>query len=405
MNKIAFTTSTIDGLELPAGKADTWFWDRESAGLGIRLRAGASGTSRTWYASYRFGNEDKRLRLGDVSEYTLADARNRVYELRRNAADGVEPTAVKASRQAQAVRAVNCPSFAAYAEHYLGRKLKELRPNTYRERERYLTGPHFEPFRRLRLNQISKQAIAARLNWLEDTGVTKASAHVAQAARMALLDMFKMAAAEGLIDVNPVLGTRSPLPPKQQKARDRVLDAGELAAVWNAAGDDDYGRILKLAILLGSRREEIGAMQWGELADGVWTLPAARSKNGRANALPLPAQALEILRAIPHEEGREHVFGSRSTDGFTDWSGAKRKLDARLELPAWHLHDLRRSAITGMHELGIEPHVVEAVVNHAREASVHNKHYNLATYREQKAEALRRWADKVAPANVIRIAA
>jgi len=394
-----FTKPAIERLELEPGETDVWIWDADGTGLGIRMRAGKGGASKVWYASYRFASHDRRDRLGDLSAYTLADARHRAYELRKAAADGQDPRAAKAEAQAEAVKALSCPTFGEYAEHYLARKRKDVRPSRYREIERYLAaGPHFAPFKKLRINEISKAAIAARLNWLEDTGVTKPSPAVAQAARMALLDMFKLTLAEGLISENPVSGTRQPLAPRKQKPRDRVLTAEELKAVWDATGgNDDHDKIVRLLILTGCRRAEVGGMRWSEIDEaGTWTLPSARSKTGHPLVLPLPPIALEILRSIPRRDGRDQIFGTTAHEGFSTWSRGKRLLDARLQLEPWCVHDLRRSFVTLMHQLELaEPFVIEALVNHQRERSVHNVHYNRADYRSQKAIALAQWADYV----------
>jgi integrase len=403
---MAFTTSAVENLDLAANESDVWIWDADggkTSGLGVRMRRGKTGVSKTWYGAFRFGGEDRKLRLGELADYSLADARHRVYEIRRDAADGIDPREKKAKAVALAVKATSCPVFADYAEHYLGRRQKDLRANTYRDHERYLSGPHFEPFKKLRLDQIGKAAIAARLNFLEDTGITKPSAHVAQAARMSLLGLFKLAVAEGLVEDNPVTGTRQPAAPKQQKGRERTLDATELAAVWNATGaGDDYSKIVRLAILLGGRRQEIGGMCWSEIdAAGNWTVPADRVKTNSALVLPLPAAALDIIRSVERRDGRDRVFGCTAPDGFTMWATAKRELDERLPIAPWRLHDLRRTLVTGLHDLGIEPHIVKAIVGHSQGADVHNKHYNHATYMPQKAEALRRWADHVAPSNVV----
>jgi integrase len=405
---MTFTTRAIDQLELEPGETDVWIWEADSTGLGVRMRAGKGGTSKVWYCAYRFAGQDRRDRLADLSAYTLADARHRAYELRRAAADGADPRAAKAEAKAEAIKAIGCPTFGEYAEHYLRRKEKDLSPATYREAERYLAaGPHFAPFKKLRLDQIDKATIAKRINFLEDTGITKPSATVAQKARMSLLALFKLAVSEGLVEENPVLGTRQPAPPKQQKPRERTLTGEELRAVWDATGgDDDHDKIVRLLILTGGRRQEIGGMRWSELDQaGSWTLPAERSKTDQALTLPLPQAALEIIHSIARRDGRDQIFGSSSDEGFSSWSCAKRELDARLPIAAWRVHDLRRTAITGMHELGIEPHVVEAVVNHKPERSVHNRHYNKATYQPQKAAALARWAEHVTGGNVVSLRA
>jgi integrase len=295
-----FTTEAIAELALPEGRADQWIWDRDGkqpTGLGIRMRQGAgSAISKTWYVAYYFGTEKRRDRLGDLSAYTLADARHRAYEIRRAVADRVDPRSVKATALAQAVKASNIPTLGDFAEIYLHRREKKLRPATYRERERYLgrataeePNPYFGSLQRFRLDQIDGAMIVAEIDRLEDHGAGaygKPSAYVAQAARMALLDLFKLAIECGHIEKgkNPVLGTRQPVGKEDRNAgaRDRVLTDAELTAVWQACdGDEAYAKIVRLLILTGCRRQEIGGLRWSEIEpNGVWTIPAARVKTG-----------------------------------------------------------------------------------------------------------------------------
>jgi integrase len=147
-----------------------------------------------------------------------------------------------------------------------------------------------------------------------------------------------------------------------------VLSNAELVAVWNACdGDDDYGHIVRLLILTGARRQEIGGMQWTEFDPvGNWTLPAARSKNKRQHVVALPPAALAIIVAVPRRADREHLFGDRSVCGFVRWAEGKRLADRRLgnSVKSWRLHDIRRTVATRLADIGIEPHIIEALLNH-----------------------------------------
>jgi integrase len=188
-------------------------------------------------------------------------------------------------------------------------------------------------------------------------------------------------------------------PPSEERRRDRVLSAEELASVWQAAGavGDEFGAIIRLLMLTGQRRDEVAAMAWSEidLERALWTLPAVRTKNCREHEVPLSRHAVALLP--PRREGRALVFG-QGKGGFSGFSRAKARLDkaAGLAMP-WVLHDIRRSLVTHMNELGIDPHVIEAVVNHVSGArgGIAGR-YNFAAYREQKRVALQRWADWVA---------
>ena len=121
----------------------------------------------------------------------------------------------------------------------------------------------------------------------------------------------------------------------------------------------------------------------------------------------LPPAAVVLLAGQPAREGRDLVFGSRAGP-FSGWSKAKTELDARMlaalkaergamaVLEPWRLHDLRRTAATRMGDLGVQPHVVEAVLNHVSgsKAGVAGI-YNRAAYRDEKRAALALWADRV----------
>ena len=177
--------------------------------------------------------------------------------------------------------------------------------------------------------------------------------------------------------------------------RSRVLPIGELAAVWRASGDDAYGRIVKLLMLSGCRAGEIGGLRLDEIRDDVIVLPATRTKNKRAHLVPLAAPALVVLAGWTKRYG-DFVFAQR---GFRSWSYGKQRLDARLakakvQLDPWTVHDLRRSVATGMAEIGIQPHIVEAVLNHVsgHKAGIAGV-YNRATYEKEKKVALATWAD------------
>src|SRR5262249_38157364 len=151
--------------------------------------------------------------------------------------------------------------------------------------------------------------------------------------------------------------------------------------------------IIKLLILTGTRRTEIGDLRWSEIDFDakLITLPAARTKNKREFEIPMTSAVVKLLQAQPRREGRDLVFGS-GEDGYAGWSKSKDELDRRVSLQAWVLHDFRRSFSTTLHddELRVEPHIVEAALNHVKVGI--GAVYNKAQYREQKREALEKWA-------------
>ena len=94
----------------------------------------------------------------------------------------------------------------------------------------------------------------------------------------------------------------------EERSRDRVLSSAELSEVWQACeGLGEFGTIVRLLMLTGQRREEVAGMRWSELdlGKGLWSLPAERTKNRRPHDVPLSAEALALIMAVPGARARE----------------------------------------------------------------------------------------------------
>jgi integrase len=382
------TVKSVAAAELPVGRADHVIWDGELAGFGLRLRASTGAKIlRSFIVQYRTGGRSRRLLLGSADVLGADQARGAAKKALAEVALGGDPQGAKAAQ-----RRVDDHSLEATAAVYLDHKRTAVRLRTFREIERYLRGPHFRPLHARPLDQITRKDVAACL-----TRITARNGSVTAGRARAVLAAFcTWAMGEGLAEVNPVIGTNKPA---HSPARERVLTGTELAAIWRAClPDSGYGIITKLLVLLGARREEVGGMRWSELdlKAGIWTIPAARAKNHREHELPLPPMALDILAGVERIEGRDHLFGGGADHGFQRWSASKRELDIRSGISDWTIHDLRRTCATQMAEIGILPHIIEAVLNHQ---SGHKRGpagvYNRSTYKAEVKTALDRWAAHV----------
>jgi len=380
-------TEAITATTMPGNQADQIIWDTTLPGLGIRFRNSAGAISKRWIVQYRVGRQQRRESLGDVRRLALADARKIARQRFAKVELGVDPAAEKATRARSQF------TLRTAVDSYLAARRGVVRPQTFIQIERYMRN-HWAPLLGRPLTEIGRVDVAGRL-----AEITKANGRAAAGqARKNLSALFTWAAKEGRCDANPVGFTNDP--DKAAKARERVLTDIELAAIWNACGDDDFGRIVRLLILTGCRREEIGRLRWSEIniETGLLSVPGDRTKNGHPLNLPLPEIALDILRSALRRETK-CVFGVRSSNGFHSWSYAKLAIDARIQttvgqpLAPWRIHDIRRTVRTGLSRIGIAPHIAERVINHAKGGieAIYDRH----RFEAEIAAALEQWSNHV----------
>jgi integrase len=381
-------SKTVARLALPAGKSDVIVFDEFLPGFGLRLRGTGGQVRKSWIVQYRRAGRSRRLLLGSAEVLSAEQARMAAKKALGAVATGSDPQADKATRRNQ-----DRFTFRAVADDYLRAKQPTVRPRTFVEMRRYLCGSYFKALHSVPADQITRRDVAARLLVIDrECGVA-----TALRARSHISSFFAWGIAQGLMDSNPVVGAAQLKPPP---ARDRVLDDAELSAIWRACEDDDFGKIVRLLIILGARRTEVGGLRWSELDlnRGVWVLPKERAKNAREHLLPLPAPALSILETVPRMMNRDCLFGERSRGGFTLWAAAKAALDARLDgqVRKWTLHDIRRTFATRLCDLGTAPHVVEQILNHqsGHRAGVVGI-YNRSSYATEVRAALALWSDQV----------
>jgi integrase len=371
---------SVDALKLD-GKADAIHFDDAMAGFGYRLRRGAGDkVLRSWVVQYKRAGT-RRITLGSAGVLGAEAARAAAKKILAKVALGEDPQSDRIDR-----RGKDLLTMRSQVAEFLAVKQSELADRTFIETTRYLTDPrYFGPLHKLPVDSITRRDIAARIVVI----MRERGKPTAARARAALSTFFTWCMRMGLTESNPTIGS---VAPAGGDGRKRVLSDAELAAIWKACGDDDHGRIIRLLMLSACRRAEIGDMSRSELADGTFTIPAKRSKNGKAHTLPVMPMMSRIISDVPHMATRDQLFGIRGR-GFTSWAKGKIGLDERSGVTDWTVHDIRRSVATRMGDLGVQPHVIEAVLNHQRGgvAGVYNK----SPYANEVRAALALWEDHI----------
>jgi integrase len=364
-----------------------YVWDKDLPGFGLVVtKAGRA----SYCVQYRLGGRSRRVSIGKHGPLTLDEARRSAREKLGEVARGIDI----AEEKKETRRKLKAGNLGEATERYLTLNGKGLR--YWNDVRRLIEFNVLPSLGRKPVVTITRSDIAALID-----DVAQRSPAVARYVFAAIRPMFGWFVGRGLIEVNPIIGLKAPPAPK---ARDRVLDDGEIKTFWDAAArlGWPFEPVFKLLLLTATRREEIAAMAWDEidLAKGVWTLPGERAKNSRAHTIDLAPAAVAILEALPRLG--ELVFTTTGETAVSGFSKAKQRLDGLMAeeagraVPPWRTHDLRRTAATRMAGLGFPPHIVERVLNHISGSqgglvSVYQRH----EYREERRNALLAWARQV----------
>jgi integrase len=287
------------------------------------------------------------------------------------------------------------PTFQELAESWLQLySARQHKPEWHRRVTRILRRNVLPHLGALPAEQITRKEVARVVSRRMEVGKGATANHVLVTIR----GVFDWAVQSGRIDcANPTLGIKR----AKLKPRERVLSEGELRLIWRACeGMGDYTRILRLLMLIPSRRAEIGSLLWSEinLEKKQIELPGSRTKNERPHVIPLTDAAIALLPQ--RRDGYPHLFGRVHGRGFNGWSNCKALLDGMLGvlgrgIAHWTHHDLRRSCATHMAELlGVPDEVIGRTLGHAPQG-VTRKVYNRSERLGEQRAALESWALKL----------
>jgi integrase len=433
MPRIRLTKLAADRLAPPkAGRVI--HWDRTLPGFGLRVTAKGA---KSWVAMYRVNGKTVMETIGSLAKVTdIGEARDLARASMQKAEAGTHP--VEEKRAGAARDAIS--TVGAAVERYLsegGRSSKNgpWKPKTAKEWRRIFVHDVLPHWGDRPLAEIAKTDVLALVNDKAATrerkrkGAPSAGAAV-QAGKMLtrLRTFFAWAAANDLIGADPTAGV---LRPAREAQRDRVLTDDDIRFFWRGAEQlgMPFGPLFQLLLLTAQRETEVAGLRWLEFdsveTPKVWTIPGERAKNRKPHLVHLSDLATEALEQVAHVKGQTLLFSGTGKTPVSGFSNAKERLDelmlralreqsgdAEAELTPWVLHDLRRTATTGMARLGVAPHVADRVLNHQAGtirgvAAVYNR-FEYLDEREAALEAWGRFVESLVrpvPSNVIQLAA
>lgn len=400
-------------------------------------------TKRTYLVKTRVKGHPGQpvIRIGDINDLSLSDARIQARDIIDNARRGIVPeqaserrerakvVAKEVARKAQAAaEAETAGSFHAVATDYLNDELDgggaglASRGELARKLKTELVEWHDRP-----ISEISRADIKK---------LVRSKAKKSQSSANRLLSFIKRVFAwaedQDMIDDNPALGIKKP---GTESGRQRFLDDGEIRLFWKAcdAIGDPAGRLFQLCLVTGQRRGEVGGLRRSELGqltfkdrDGkagsvkAWLLPGGRTKRRRDHGVPLSPLACRLIEGAAIIEGDDgaaydHVFATdrRADQPPSGWSKFKRNLDdaigrimaeeadelfdpERHRIPDFHIHDLRATCATHLDIEEIDGQIISRLLNHAEgDGKSITKTYRRYTFDREAADAMNLWATKL----------
>jgi len=376
---------------------------RLADGSGMYLEISPAG-GKYWRLKYRFAGKEKRLALGVYPDVTLAEARKRRERAREKLAAGIDPSeARRAEKRTQRLNAEN--SFEAVAREWHLKYAPTWSDNHGARLLRRLEADAFPWIGGRPVADLRPPELLDVLRRVERRGALE----TAHRLHDNIGQVLRYAVATGRAERDVAADLRGALPPVQKRhfaaLTDPVQVAELLQAIDGYKGTFPVSCALRLAPLLFQRPGELRNAEWSEfdLEAAMWEIPASRMKrtkqgkiSGAAHIVPLPAQAVAILRELqPLTGSRSFLFPSvRTADrpmSDNTVNAALRRLGYDKETMTGH--GFRALARTILEEvLAVPPAIIEAQLAHAVKDPL-GRAYNRTAHLPQRREMMQRWAD------------
>jgi integrase len=411
MPNLRLTQAAVERLKPPAsGRIEAW--DSQLPGFGLRISA--SGL-KTWQAFYRVGGKMVREKLGTLAQIpNVGAARELARQSMTKARAGSHPVEERRRKeeeerhQNEVEEARKKNTLAAAIDRYLAERQvdKSRKP---------MCAEYFAETARTLEKNVKHTAVGKRA--LDEIagddikrlvrGIAKDAPSQANHTLAYLSAMLGWAVEEGLIAKNPAAGVKMPA---QKVERERALGEEEIRPFWLACDRAGwpFGPLAQLLLLTAQRRDELAHATWSEfdLEGHTWMLPGERTKNWRTHIVHLSKLPVEILEKLPRLASKKRwIFTTGLGGADTPVSGfgrGRERIAAAMaeisgeEVAPFTLHDLRRSAATGMAALGVTPHVVDKILNHSfGKITGVAKIYNRFEYLPERKAALEAWSRHV----------
>ena len=352
-------------------------WENDGNGLYLRVRPNGK---KTWVLRRKVNGTSKKITLGVYDDMSLRNARIEAGVVRKRD---------KELTQKPVILDGTPNTFGELLDRYY---VEHIEPNYARPRQvrLYIDNRVLHEIKDMPISDLdeygTRQFRVASRTWLREYAVSSGPVGANR-----LLAIFKQATkygtAIGYLTVDPLRELTRKLVGGTEKPGDRTLTNVEMKRLWFA--ESAHLPLFKYLLLTGQRIGEAQLANWSDIRDGRWYIPAENSKNKKSHWIPITDAIEDVLENLPRS--RTRIFDTRSTTGTQAW--LRRWCDREKIDPRFTPHDLRRTFVTELNELGVEPYVIEKLVNHSMSGVM--AVYNKAEYEVERISAARRWSAHV----------
>lgn len=356
---------------------------------GLTLRVSTSGV-KSWYFIYRLGGKQRRMLLGHYPDISLRQARDIVRQGKEQMAYGNDPYSLRQKKIMEQIRkeedGLTIEKLSAdFIERYAKPKNR-----TWKGTQQLIENHILPAFGGKTAKDLRRKEIIELLDKLAASDAPSAANHVLATLRK----IYNWAIERDMLEFNPCSNIKRPVTIQE---RERVLTREEIRHLWETAEKIGYpyGPVLQLLLLTGQRRGEIATLRWSyiDLDKQVIHLPPENVKANRGHDIPLSEMAVKILESLPRFDG-PYVFSmTHGVKAIAGFGKTKPTIDKVFGVDDWRIHDLRRTAATGMAELGVPLPTISRILNHS-EGGV-TRLYARYSFLNEKRQALNLWAQHI----------
>ncbi len=346
---------------------------------------------------YRFGGRERRIGLGVYPAVSLASARAERDRQRAKLRDGTDPGIERKLERARA-KSESDNSFCSLANEWLEYNRPRWAPSTAKKASAYLEKDLIPSLGARPIAEIRRPELVAALRKIE----SREAYNVAGKARHWLRQVFRFAMGKGLLELNPATDldvVAAHAPPARSHP---TLSLAEIPKFLRELDESNAHFFTKAATRLllytAVRPGELRAAPWAEfdLERRLWTIPGERMKMRRPHRVPLPNQAVAILRDMQVMTGRYAlVFAGRNDPARPMSENTLNKTFGNLGYKGKQTgHGFRHLVSTELNERGYNRDWIESQLAHGDENEIRGT-YNKAVYFEQRAKMMQAWADEI----------